>query len=410
MTKLLIINTSANTGSTGRIAEEIGKTAIIKGYESYFAYGRMGRESESKLIRIGTDLDFKIHGIESILFDNHGFGSRAATRRFIEEVERIQPDVINLHNIHGYYLNVEILFDYLAKKNIPVVWTLHDCWPFTGHCSYFDRYHCEKWKTGCHHCPNSKGYPKSLFWDRSKANYERKKVLFNKPKSITFVAVCNWMANNVKNSFLGGYPVETIYNGVDVDVFRPRFTEANNSSMLKQNLGIKSVAKVILGVASTWDRRKGLDDFVKLRGLFDCEKYAIVLVGLNDKQIASLPDGIIGIKRTESVEQLAELYSLADVFVNPTYVDNFPTTNIEALACGTPVVTYRTGGSPEAVDEHTGVVVEQGDVGLLHAAVELCAANKKEYTQACRERALKNFNKRDRFEDYVRIFDRLIRK
>ena len=180
--------------------------------------------------------------------------------------------------------------------------------------------------------------------------------------------------------------------------------------MLKQNLGIKSVAKVILGVASTWDRRKGLDDFVKLRGLFDCEKYAIVLVGLNDKQIASLPDGIIGIKRTESVEQLAELYSLADVFVNPTYVDNFPTTNIEALACGTPVVTYRTGGSPEAVDEHTGVVVEQGDVGLLHAAVELCAANKKEYTQACRERALKNFNKRDRFEDYVRIFDRLIRK
>lgn len=406
----LFINVSANSGSTGRIAEEIGQTAISKGYESFFGYGRIGRQSKSTLIKIGSDCDIKLHGLESVIFDNHGFGSRAATRRFIEEVERIQPDVINLHNIHGYYLNVEILFDYLAKKDIPVVWTLHDCWPFTGHCSYFDRYHCEKWKTGCHHCPNSKGYPKSLFWDRSKANYERKKVLFNKPKSITFVAVCNWMANNVKNSFLGGYPVETIYNGVDVDVFRPRFTEANNSSMLKQNLGIKSEAKVVLGVASTWDRRKGLDDFVKLRSLFDCDKYAIVLVGLNDKQIAALPDGIIGIKRTESVQQLAELYSLADVFVNPTYVDNFPTTNIEALACGTPVVTYNTGGSPEAVDEYTGVVVEQGNVSLLRAAVESCANNKKEFSKACRERALKIFNKLERFKDYVRIFDRLIKR
>lgn len=409
MTKLLLINTSANTGSTGRIAEGIGLAAIAKGYDGYFAYGRIGRESKSKLIRIGTSLDFKTHGLESLLLDNHGFGSRAATRRFVERIERIKPDVINLHNIHGYYLNVEILFEYLAKTEIPVVWTLHDCWAFTGHCSYFDRYHCERWKTGCHHCPNSKGYPKSLFLDRSRANYERKKKLFNKPKNVTFVAVCNWMENNVKASFLGGYPVETIYNGVDVDVFKPRFAEADNGNGQKYKLGIDTDAKVVLGVASTWDRRKGLDDFVKLRNLFDREKYAIVLVGLNDMQIAELPDGIIGIKRTESVEQLAELYSLADVFVNPTYVDNFPTTNIEALSCGTPVVTYNTGGSPEAVDEATGVVVEQGNISLLRDAVENCANNKKEFTQACRERALKNFNKRERFEDYVRIFDRLIK-
>lgn len=409
MTKLLMINTSANTGSTGRIAEGIGHAAISKGFDSYLAYGRIGRESESKLIRIGADRNIKLHGLESVIFDNHGFGSRAATRKFIEEVERIQPDVINLHNVHGYYLNVEILFDYLVKADIPVVWTLHDCWPFTGHCSYFDRYHCEKWKTGCHHCPNSKGYPKSLFLDRSKTNYERKKLLFNKPKNITFVAVCNWMANNVKASFLGGYPVETIYNGVDVEVFRPRFDDGADCHVVKRCIGVKADVKVILGVASTWDRRKGLDDFVKLCSLFDCEKYAIVLVGLNDKQIAALPEGMIGIKRTESVEQLAELYSLADVFVNPTYVDNFPTTNIEALACGTPVVTYNTGGSPEAIDGDTGVVVEQGDLRLLRAAVEYCANNKKEFTYACRERALRYFNKRERFEDYVRIFDRVIK-
>lgn len=409
MKKLLLINVSANSGSTGRIAEEIGQTAIGQGYESYFAYGRIGRESKSSLIRIGNDWDIRWHGLESLLLDNHGFGSRNATKRFIQEIERVQPDVINLHNVHGYYLNVEILFKYLAKTDIPVVWTLHDCWPFTGHCSYFDRYHCEKWKSGCHHCPNSKGYPKSLFLDCSKTNYARKKELFNKPKNITFVAVCNWMANNVKASFLGGYPVETIYNGVDVETFRPRFEGLNGSNSLKAKLGINESAKVVLGVASTWDRRKGLDDFVKLRTMMT-DEYAIVLVGLNDKQIAALPGGVIGIKRTESVDQLAELYSLADVFVNPTYVDNFPTTNIEALACGTPVVTYKTGGSPEAIDEKTGMVIAQGDVEQLRAAVEHFAINKTCCSMACRKRAVECFNKQDRFNDYVELFDNLIKK
>lgn len=409
MKKLLLINVSANSGSTGRIAEEIGQTAISRGYESYFAFGRIGRESKSSLIRIGNDWDVRWHGLESLLFDNHGFGSRKATKQFIKEIERIQPDVINLHNIHGYYLNVEILFEYLAKTDIPVVWTLHDCWPFTGHCSYFDRYHCEKWKSGCHHCPNSKGYPKSLLFDRSKTNYARKKELFSMPKNIIFVAVCNWMANNVKASFLGGYPVETIYNGVDVETFRPRFEGLNGSNSLKAKLGINENAKVVLGVASTWDRRKGLDDFVKLRTMMT-DEYVIVLVGLNDKQIAVLPEGVIGIKRTESVDQLAELYSLADVFVNPTYVDNFPTTNIEALACGTPVVTYRTGGSPEAIDEKTGMVVNQGEMNLLLPSVEFVAKNKPSYTKACRERAVRMFNKQDRFEDYVNLFNSLIKK
>ena len=306
---------------------------------------------------------------------------------------------------------MEILFEYLAKTNIPVVWTLHDCWPFTGHCSYFDRYHCEKWKTGCDHCPNSMGYPKSLFWDRSKANYVRKKELFTRPKNITFVAVCNWMADNVKASFLGGYPVEIIYNGVDVGMFHPRFEGlegGTGSYSIKKKLGIDENAKVVLGVASTWDRRKGLDDFEKLREMMG-EQYSIVLVGLSEKQIQSLPDGIVGIKRTESVDQLAELYSLADVFVNPTYVDNFPTTNIEALACGTPVITYRTGGSPEAVDEKTGIVIEQGDVNQLKSAVEFLAPRKCEYTVACRERALNRFNKNALYNDYVDLFNRLVK-
>lgn len=407
MKNLLLINVSANSGSTGRIAEEIGQTAIARGYDCYFGYGRLGRESKAHLIRIGSDWDVKVHGLESLLFDNHGFGSRKATERFIQEIERIKPDVINLHNIHGYYLNVEILFEYLAKTDIPVVWTLHDCWPFTGHCSYFDRYHCEKWKTECHHCPNSKGYPKSLFLDRSKTNYARKKELFCKPKHITFVAVCQWMANNVKDSFLGGYPVETVYNGVDVDVFHP--SDEQSLQHVKHKMGIESHKYVVLGVASTWDKRKGLDDFITMSAHLSSE-YQIILVGLSDKQIAGLPSNLIGIKRTENVRQLAELYALADVFVNPTYVDNFPTTNIEALACGTPVVTYSTGGSPEAIDDKTGIVVKQGEIKLLQTAVEFVAHHKPDYTNACRERAVKCFDKRDRFNDYVSLFERVVSK
>lgn len=409
MKTLFLINVSANSGSTGRIAEEVGQTAISRGYGSYFGYGRIGRESKSTLIKIGNEWDIRLHGLESLLWDNHGFGSRMATKKFISEIERIQPDVINLHNVHGYYLNVEILFEYLAKKDIPIVWTLHDCWPFTGHCSHYMRLNCDLWKSGCHNCPNRTGYPRSLFLDRSKTNYERKKELFNKPKRITFVAVCNWMADNLKASFLEGYPVVTIYNGVNVEIFRPRFEGIENLNGLKAKLGLNKDTKVILGVASVWTQYKGLDDFIRLRSLLNNE-YAIVLVGLNEKQIQSLPVGIIGIRRTESVDQLAELYSLADVFVNPTYVDNFPTTNIEALACGTPVVTYRTGGSPEAIDEKTGMVTAQGDVDQLRAAVEHFAMNKSRYSMACRERAVKCFNKQDRFNDYVELFDNLIKK
>ena len=404
MNKLLLLNVSANSGSTGRIAEEIGQTAIAKGYECYFGYGRIGRESKAHLIRIGSDWDVKVHGLESMLFDNHGFGSRNATKRFVQEIERIKPDVINLHNIHGYYLNVEILFEYLAKTDIPVVWTLHDCWPFTGHCSHYMRVKCDRWKTGCHHCPNSKGYPKSLFLDRSKTNYARKKELFCKPNNITFVAVCQWMANNVKDSFLSGYPVETIYNGTDTTIFQPC-----DSSIMRNHWGLGEKTKGLLGVASVWTQYKGLYDFYELSKRLEGD-YKIILLGLNERQIQELPDGIIGIKRTENVRQLAELYALADVFVNPTYVDNFPTTNIEALACGTPVVTYRTGGSPEAIDEKTGVVVNQGDLSLLQTAVESVAKNKSSYTKACRERVVECFNKQDRFEDYVTLFNSLINK
>ena len=399
MKKLLIINVTANSGSTGRIAEEIGQTAIDNGYETYFAYGRIARESKCNIIKIGNSLNVKFHGVESLLFDNHGFSSRLATKKFICEIERIKPDIINIHNLHGYYINVKILFEYLSKINIPVVWTFHDCWPFTGHCSHFMRFNCNKWKTGCFSCPNSKGYPKSMFLDNSKNNYKRKKKLFTKINKMTIVSPSDWLSDFVKESFLMQKQILTINNGTDLNVFKP----INNN--LKSKLGL-NIEKIIIGVASVWTQAKGLHDFIKLSELLSNE-YKIILVGLNKKQKEYLPANIIGIERTESVHELAELYSMADVFVNPTYSDNFPTTNIEALACGTSVITYKTGGSPESIDEKTGIVVEQGNINQLKEAIELVAKDKSIYTENCRERAVNLYNKQDRFNDYIKLFNSL---
>lgn len=400
--KLLQINTTVNSGSTGRIAEEIGKLVMQQGHESYIAFGRGHRPSALKTIRIGNPWDFHLHALKTRLFDLHGFGSTKATRDFIEKVEKINTDIIHLHNIHGYYLNVEVLFNYLKQANKPAVWTFHDCWPFTGHCSHFDYVNCYKWETECFECPNKKGYPASWFIDNSKNNYRRKKELFTGLPNLTIVTPSKWLENHIKRSFLKEYPVKTIYNGVDLEVFRPvKKEETFEKHKLENEI-------YIIGVANVWSQRKGLDDFISLHKSLSGE-IKIVLVGLKESQIKKLPEGIIGIQRTESVFDLAELYGGASVFVNPTYVDNFPTTNIEALACGTPVVTYNTGGSPEAVDEHTGLVVEKGDIkGLAEAIHSIIEKGKEHYTPLCRARAERYFNKDERFMDYLRLYESLI--
>ena len=396
--KLLLLNASANTGSTGRIAEEIGLLAQQSGYEVRFAYGRKAVNSRLSLIKIGNQWDMRLHGVVSRLWDAHGFASRLATKALIKELEAWKPDMVNIHNLHGYYINIELLFEYLKRVQIPVVWTFHDCWPFTGHCSYFDRYDCRKWETECHHCPNRKGYPESWFFDRSKKNFRLKKNIFNGLENLTIVTPSAWLANHVSRSFLKNYPVKVIHNGVDMKVFHPQI-----NSEIARKYGIENKT-FVLGVASIWDRRKGLDDFIGLRKLLAAD-IQIVLVGLTAEQAKDLPANIKAISRTENQQELAALYSAAAVFVNPTYVDNFPTTNIEALACGTPVITYRTGGSPEAVDAETGVVVEKGDVeGLKEAIEDVVMIGKTYYSEKCRKRAVRLYNKEDKYREYLEIF------
>jgi glycosyltransferase involved in cell wall biosynthesis len=397
--RVLQINTGVNTGSTGRIAEDIGKLLLEKGHESYIAYGRGSRPSASRLIRIGKDIDVYLHGLKTALTDRHAFGSTAATKAFIKEIEAIRPDVIGMHNLHGYYLNIEVLFNYLSKKNIPLIWTLHDCWSFTGHCTYFDDINCAKWQTGCGECPKLKKYPASYVSDSSNINYLDKNRLFNSVNMLSIVVPSAWLGGLVKQSFLSQWPVHVIHNGVDINVFKPV------ESDLKRRLGLDG-KKVVMGCASIWDKRKGLDDLVQLKELLP-EDYTVVAVGLSEKQQKALPGGMIGVTRTERVQQLVEYYNMASVFVNPTYQDNFPTTNIEALACGTPVVTYETGGSPEAVDAHTGVVVPKGDLKAMASAIVRVAAAEETYRDPCRKRATNHFNKNTQFIEYVRICEEM---
>lgn len=403
MAKLLQINLSANWGSHGKIAAQIGDVAISHGWESYIAYGRACNPCSSKLIKIGGQWDIYEHLVETRLFDNHGLASRKATKRFIKQIDEIKPDIIHLHNIHGYYLNYRILFEYLQKLSIPVVWTFHDFWAMTGHCGHFIQANCFKWKDSCGDCPISKTeYPTSLWRDRSRKNLEEKKRLFTSVKDLTIVTVSQWVKDMVDESFFKCIPSRVIYNGLDVDVFKP------TPSDLKTELGIPKGKPVVLGVASIWAEHRGLKHFVELS---KDDSYQIVLVGVGESQRRNLPKNIITVARTSNQQELAAFYTMADVYANPTYLETLSMTNIEAMACGTPVVTFRSGGAPETVDSNTGCVIEQGNTKEFHSAiVRFINEGKSKYGDNCIERVKCMFNKQDRYNDYFELYQSLLKQ
>ena len=407
MKRLLQINPVVRVStSTGRIMQEIGELAMRNGWESYVAYskGRDGvRTCASHTIPVGNKWDTWMHGLETRLFDRHGLASVSATYDFIKQLKEISPDIVHIHNIHGYFLNYPILFEYLSKSGIPVVWTVHDCWLYTGHCYYYSYIQCNKWKNGCGDCPQKRKFPASWWLDRSARNYQDKQEAFTSMPygKLTIVPVSDWIRGEMSRSFLKGYPFRVIHNGIDTEVFTVYGAEE-----VKRKYGWQG-KHVLLGVASIWSEEKGLPDFIKLaQQLRDDEM--IVLVGVTEEQKSQLPQNVYGIRRTENIRELAQLYSAADVFVNPTWQDNYPTVNMEAIACGTPVVTYRTGGSVEAVTEDTGFIVEQGDVkGLLDSVRVIEQYGKHYYADRCRKYALANFRKEDRYADYLNLYEEL---
>ena len=401
--KLLQINVAANWGSHGRIAEEIGLEAMAQGWESYIAYGRYANPSQSRLVKVGDLFDHCVHGAQSLLLDRHGLGSCWATKKLIKEIEQIQPDLIHLHNIHGFYLNYPVLFRYLATLDIPVVWTLHDCWAFTGHCAWPIHGHCDRFQEQCYHCPlQSKGYPKSFLLDRSRSNFKRKRQYFRSLKDLHLVTVSRWLETQVRQSFMQDMDIRTIYNGLDTEVFRPTGV---------QPVSVTDGHPLVLGVCNAWYDWKGLDDIAQLRDLLP-DEYEIMVVGVNEDQMHRLPEGITCIRRTDSVNQLAEIYSQADVFVNPSKVESFGMTTAEALACGTPAIVYDTSACPEVVDNNTGRVVPLGDVrALSQAVVELCSMpGREEMRKACRERAIRLFDRQDRYKEYLALYNTLLNK
>lgn len=359
--KYLFINSISGSFSTGKLLQAQCRRLQQEGHKCVIAYGRGTSEaSDVESWRIGSNLDNQIHAVATRVLDIHGFASRLATSSFLKRVEAYKPDVVWLQNLHGYYIHVGMLFRWLkAHPEIKVFWTLHDCWAFTGHCPHFTIARCDKWKTQCCNCPQKHVYPTSNFLDNSRRNYQWKKAAFTGVRDLTLITPSQWLAGLTRQSFLQEYPVIVVNNKIDTTLFCP------TPSTFRQTHGLTG-KKLLLGVATGFEETKGIQDVVQLRAKLD-DSYAIVLVGVDDQRARTLPQGILCIPRITDQKELAGLYSTADVFINPTHQDTYPTVNLEARACGTPVVTYNVGGSPESAGwEH---VVEENDVDAFAAEI-----------------------------------------
>lgn len=384
-------------GSTGRIMFQIADTVKSMGGTAYtsasFTKPR-GEHFPDTFYRIGGPIGKTAHMILARVTGRHGCYSHFATYRLIKKIKSVKPDVIHLHNVHGWYLNLKMLFDFLKTAGIPVIWTLHDCWSFTGHCPHFMVEGCEKWKTGCYECPKYRAYP-TCFMDDSKEQYTLKKQCFTGVPNLTIVTPSKWLESLVKQSYLKEYNTTVINNGIDLTMFKPRTSNFREKYKLQNKI-------IVLGVSFFWTKQKGLDEFKRLAEDLP-EEYAIVMVGVSAAIAKELPDRIISIACTQSQEELAQIYSAADLFVNPTLEENFPTVNLEALACGTPVITYQTGGSPESITEKCGRVVPYKNYKALKNTISEMKNAKPAMSNACAERA-KLYDRNDAYQKYVMLY------
>lgn len=390
--KIVQINSVCGSGSTGKICVAISELLTDNGIENYIFHTMDGR-GYSLGKQYMSKIQVKIQALKARIFGNYGFQSKKATKKLICELDKINPDIIQLHNLHAHNVNLEMLFSYFKEKNIKIFWTFHDCWAFTAYCMYFDMSKCDKWKSGCNKCPQCKKY--SYFFDRSKWLYEKKKELFS-GLDLTIITPSQWLADLVKKSFLKNYPIKVIHNGIDLEIFKPR------GSNFREKYSISVNKKIILGVANKWEKRKGLDVFIELSRMLNTDDFQIVLVGTNDAIDKRLPQNIISIHRTANQIELAEIYYAADIFLNPTREDNFPTVNIEALACGTPVITFNTGGSPEVLLDNCGITIQPDDFKTLLDIIK----NKKVQkfnSESCVLRA-QDFERCAKYKEYVELY------
>ena len=392
MKKLVQINVVCN-GSTGRIMCDIAKKAQENGLESYCFYGRGNPNNDVKCIKVGNKFSIYFHVLLTRVFNKHGHGSYFATKKMVKLLKKINPDIIHLHNIHGYFINLKILFNYLKKEyKGKVIWTLHDCWAFTGHCSYFTMAKCKKWKKQCFSCPQVRTYPKSLLFDTSKKEYMLKKELFSGVKNLTIVTPSIWLKELVKKSFLKKYNVEVINNGIDLNSFKE-----NIDTQIYGKYNIPKNKKIILGVANIWEKRKGLDDFLELSKILE-DDYIILLVGKLDKKNIEKCKNIVHINRTDNINELVNIYSIADIFFNPTYEDNYPTTNLESISCGAFVICYNTGGCKEQISLNDGIIIDKKDINFVYNLIKQNISTTKKNTSTDK------FNKDNKYNQYLKLY------
>lgn len=393
--KVLQINSVCRVGgSTGRITTEIYHALEEQGHSCLIVHGRGIAPPEIRTLKIGSRINIGIHCALTRLTDRNGAYSRFVTKKLVRQIKQYNPDIIHLHNIHGYYINIEVLFNYLREADKPVIWTLHDCWAFTGHCSHFDFVGCDKWKYGCGKCPQKKEYPSSVLFDHSRINYLKKKKWFTSISNMTLVTPSKWLAEQVESSFLKQYPVKVIHNGIDLNVLKP------TPDTFRKNHGLTDKF-IILGVASVWNERKGLSDFIELSKRLD-NSHQIVLVGLYPEQLKKIPSNILGIIGTSNIEELAGIYTAADVFINTSVEETMGLVTVEALACGTPAIVYDATAVPEMVDATCGIVVPKNNIDcLVHAIMRI--KNQPFSPQACTERA-EQFDKQPLYQAYLDLY------
>ena len=389
--KTVQLNVTCGVGSTGKICLAVSELLWDKGIENYVLFSE-GDSDYKYGVKYADKLEIKLEALKSRIFGNYGFNSKKLTGRLISKLDEIEPDIVHLHNLHGHGCNLEMLFNYFKEKKIKLFWTFHDCWAFTGYCPHYDMIGCDKWQEQCSDCPQKGAY--SFFFDKSDKLYTKKQKLFS-DLDLTIITPSRWLESQVKKSFLRKYPVKVINNGIDLDIFKPR------ESDFREKYGLRDKF-IISGVAFNWDERKGIDVFSRLARELpdDCR---IVLVGTDANSKKLLPDNVITIDRTENQTQLAEIYSACDLFVNATREDTFPTVNIEALACGTPVLTFNTGGSSEIIDCTCGMTVEKNDVESLYDAVLYIKEKRPFSKEDCLKRSA-DYRKEDKFREYADLY------
>ena len=400
--KILHINTSYGTFSTGTIMKNIHKCAEAAGFDSYIAFQKGEGELGSHSIEIGNYWDYKTHALLVRIAGKQAYYSRCSTSRFLKRVDEIKPDIVHFHNVHNNYLNLNMLLQYLAKNRIKTVITMHDCWLFTGGCFHYASVGCEKWKTGCGNCPKRYQDSPAYLYDASASILKDRKKYLGAIEGLTLVGCSEWIANECKQSVLKDKNIICIHNGFDIKRFKP------TPSNLRERLGLMG-KYVILGPAGKWllDINKPTLDYFINKLPHDS---VLLLFGSNGKEPV-LNEKVMMYGYTKNTEELVQLYSMADVMINVSREDTLSSLNLECQACGTPVVTYDATGSKETVDGVSGFAVETGNYEQLYVAYEkVRAITKSDLTDGCRNWIVENFDSNKNYQKYIELYNAMTGK